>query len=99
MTKSLLLMMELGIPWLNTRLVHILPSHPSLLGVTHAASEFVQDLMYPLWFNHIQGEQFCIPLQILIPIATSKSFQRKSSIMFVLSCHNFIRVIDGMKYN
>jgi hypothetical protein len=56
MTKSLLLMMELGIPWLNTRLVHMLPSHPSLLGVTHAASEFVQDLMYPLWFNHIQGE-------------------------------------------
>jgi hypothetical protein len=43
MTKSLLLMMELGIPWLNTGLVHMLPSHPSLLGVTHAASEFVQD--------------------------------------------------------
>jgi hypothetical protein len=56
MTKSLLLMMELGIPWLNTRLVHVLPSHPSLLGVTHAASEFVQDLLNPLWFNHIQGE-------------------------------------------
>lgn len=60
-----------------------------------AASEFVQDLMYPLWFNHIQGDKFCITLQILIPIATSKSFQHKSSIMFVLSCHNF----DGMKYN
>jgi hypothetical protein len=42
MTKSLLLMMELGIPRLNTRLVHMLPSHPSLLRVTHAASEFVQ---------------------------------------------------------